>query len=71
MNCQNCKHWKRNPFDIDKSEDRYFGKCNSPKWNVHPNYYTESENKTEIDGVETTYIATTGERFGCVHFEER
>lgn len=60
-NCLTCKHWTK------MESSNVHGHCHSPKINVHPNYYEDSDKVTESDMLEVTYQPVMGEFFGCVH----
>ena len=67
--CKNCKDWNKvKGHELTSICEKGLGRCFSDKWNINPNYYSESEEPTAIDGVNVTYKPKTGPEFGCVHF---
>jgi len=67
MKCKDCKFWRRNT----DSDPVFMGDCSSDKFVYATDDEPEKDGLSYGDYEEYSAFFSTGEDFGCIHFEEK
>jgi len=69
--CKDCKHWTRNTH---KHDDKRYGDCACGELDYMPYGISDNDGDdmltySDYEGYSATF--STGQNFGCIHFEEK